>query len=261
MMTETQENESADTELFVQYRNNNRRQLCDVLIRKYMPLVQYVIGKIGKDIPSYVDRCDIFSYGLSGLFDAINKYHPENKVTFQTYAFIRIRGTIIDGLRQLDWMPNAVRRKAGEIHKAQCYIAELFGRAATDEEITQLLGVSIKAFYKIKWKIYNAHVITATDASYKDTDTTYGLLDRIEGSTSFHPDICIERKELKALIAEAVAHLSAKERRIIYMYYYTDMTFKEIGTVFGISAARVGQINRSAKEAVKIYITKKGYSE
>ena len=250
-------NDLSEQDLFTRYRKNNDRALCDYLIRKYMPLVQYVIGKIGKAIPSYVDRCDIFSYGLSGLFDAIRKYNPKKNVKFKNYAFIRIRGAIIDGLRQLDWMPNAVRRKAGEIHKAQCYIAELFGRAATNEEIAQLLGVSIKSFYKIKWKIYNAHVSTATDASYKDTDTTYGLLDRIEGSSSFHPDICIERKELKALIAEAVVHLSEKERRIIYMYYYTDMTFKEIGTVFGISAARVGQINTSAKKRLKIYLTQK----
>lgn len=99
MMTETQQNENSEKDLFVQYRKNNSRQLCDYLIRKYMPLVQYVIGKIGKAIPSYVDRRDIFSYGLSGLFDAITKYHPEKNVKFKNYAFIRIRGAIIDGLR------------------------------------------------------------------------------------------------------------------------------------------------------------------
>lgn len=250
-------NDLSEQELFTRYRKNNDRALCDVLIRNYIPLVQYTIGKVCTKIPLYANQSEIFSNGLSGLFDAITKYHPEKNVKFKNYAFIRIKGAIIDGLRKADWMPNAVRRKAGEIHKAQCYIAELFGRDATDEEIAQLLGVSIKAFYKIKWKIYNAHVITATDASYKDTDTTYGLLDRIEGPSSFHPDVCIEQKELKELIAEAIVHLPEKERKILQMYYYKDMTFKEIGTVFGISAARVGQINNSAKKRLKIYLTQK----
>lgn len=255
-------NDLSEQELFTRYRKNNDRALCDVLIRNYIPLVQYTIGKVCTKIPLHADQSEIFSNGLTGLFDAIRKYNPKKNVKFKNYAFIRIKGAIIDGLRKADWMPNAIRRKAGEITKAQEYIKECFERTATDEEIASILGMTIKKLHKLQLKIYCTNITAFTDVpAPKERDTKRSAIDYIEAPASLNPDVCVEKASIKELLEQAIIHLPEKERKILRMYYYKDMTFKEIGNILGLSAARVGQINRSAKEAVKIYITKKGYSE
>ncbi|MEN9823325.1 MAG: hypothetical protein RLZ04_1751 [Actinomycetota bacterium] len=213
----------------------------DRIIVHYSPLVKFVAGRVGAGLPNSVDSGDLVSAGVFGLIDAVEKFDPARGVKFETYAVPRIRGAIIDGLRQLDWVPRSVRSRAREVETAYTELEARHGRAPTDDELAAHLHLDHAELEK--W--------LASIAS-----TTVGPLDRalaagadprpISGDMPDSPAAQVEEDEVKRLVRAEVRRLPERERMVMSLYYDEGLTLAEIGSVLGVTESRVSQIHTKA---------------
>jgi RNA polymerase sigma factor for flagellar operon FliA len=221
-----------------------------------MPLVKYVAGKISVGMPGSVEFDDLVGFGQFGLLDAINKYDPEKNVKFKTYAVTRIRGAILDELRQLDWVPRSIRQKSREIEDAIVRIESRLGRTATDEEIADELGISVSELQQTVMKVSGTSVLSLNDVWYSGDDSDkVSIGDSIESPSSMNPDVIVEREEVRRVIIEAINELPEKEKMVLVLYYHEDLTFKEIGQVLNVSESRISQLHTKANLRLRAKLT------
>ncbi|MGP1594470.1 MAG: RNA polymerase sigma factor WhiG [Treponema sp.] len=245
------ENESEDT-LWLNYKRTKNAKIREFFIVKYAPLVKYVAGKVSVGMPGNVEFDDLVGYGVFGLLDAIDRYDPEKNVKFNTYAVTRIRGAIFDELRSIDWVPRSVRQQSREIEEAVASLEARLGRAATDVEIAAELNITVEEFHQILLKISGTSVISLSDLRFGSDDSEQvSVVDSIEAPSSLNPDVIVEREEMKRIIVDAINELSDREKKVLIMYYYEDMTLKEIGKVLEVTESRVSQIHTSANGKLK----------
>jgi len=214
----------------------------------YSPLVKYVAGRVLSGLPGHVEEADLISYGLVGLISAIDRFEPERQVKFETYAIPRIRGAIIDELRTLDWVPRSVRARAREIERANVKLEHRLQRAPTDDEIAAELEITLDEFQDSLLRISNSS-IAALDEVWTVSDVTgdeVSLLDTIEDRASPDPARAAGAADLKDRVAEAVARLPEREKIVIGLYYYENLTLREIGEVLDITESRVSQLHTKA---------------
>jgi len=234
--------------LWHEYRRNRDKALRDRLILTYAPLVKFVAGRLGSSLPAHVDDNDLVSYGLLGLIGAVERYDPDRDVKFETYAIARIKGSIIDELRSMDWVPRSVRARARDIERA---IAELEGRlqrAPTDEEIAKKLGITLDELDESLTDISRSS-IAALDELWTlagGSGDQIALIDTIEDTQGPDPQIELDQTELREALAEAIARLPEREKMVITLYYYEELTLREIGEVLGVTESRVSQLHTKA---------------
>jgi RNA polymerase sigma factor FliA len=239
----------ADTQsLWLEYRRTKDQSLRDRLIVMYAPLVKYVAGRLGSGLPAHVDEGDLVSYGLLGLIGAIERYDPARDIKFETYAMARIKGAIIDELRALDWVPRSVRARAREIEKVHAKLEHRLHRTPTDEEMAAELGVSAEDFQESLVKISNSTVV-ALDELWSVSDASgdqISLLDTIQDPDAPDPQQVLAASELKDRLADAIAALPEREKLVIALYYYENLTLREIGEVLGVTESRISQLHTKA---------------
>jgi RNA polymerase sigma factor for flagellar operon FliA len=235
-------------QLWRRYKQVRDHAVRDRLILTYAPLVKYVAGRLGAGLPSHVDESDLVSYGLLGLIDAIERYDPGREIKFETYAIQRIRGAIIDELRSMDWVPRSVRSRARDIERAIAYLEAQLMRAPTDEEIAGRLGVSIEELDDSLLEISRSSIAALDElwASPTGSGDAVALVDTIEDPHSVEPGGEIEKTELKELIGESIASLPEREKLVVTLYYYEELTLREIGEVLGVTESRVSQLHTKA---------------
>jgi len=253
--------EKTEAELWELYRNTRDPKIRDRFIEQYSPLVKYVAGKVAIGMPQNVEFDDLVGFGVFGLFDAIEKFDPEKHVKFKTYAVTRIRGAIYDELRSIDWVPRSVRQKAREIEETIHRLEASLGRAASDKEIADELGISVGDFQKLMLKISGTSVLSLNDVWYTgDENDTVAIVDCIESPQSLNPDIIIEKEEIRRVIVQAISELPEKEKKVLVLYYYEDLTLKEIGKVLDVTESRVSQLHTKAIMRLRSKLTnmKKG---
>ncbi|WP_020612462.1 RNA polymerase sigma factor WhiG [Sediminispirochaeta bajacaliforniensis] len=253
--------EKTEAELWELYRNTRDPKIRDRFIEQYSPLVKYVAGKVAIGMPQNVEFDDLVGFGVFGLFDAIEKFDPEKHVKFKTYAVTRIRGAIYDELRSIDWVPRSVRQKAREIEETIHRLEASLGRAASDKEIADELGISVGDFQKLMLKISGTSVLSLNDVWYTgDENDTVAIVDGIESPQSLNPDIIIEKEEIRRVIVQAISELPEKEKKVLVLYYYEDLTLKEIGKVLDVTESRVSQLHTKAIMRLRSKLTnmKKG---
>jgi RNA polymerase sigma factor for flagellar operon FliA len=233
--------------LWLQYRKSPDPQLRDRLILTYAPLVKYVAGRLGSGLPAHVDEADLVSYGLLGLIGAIERYDPDRDVKFETYAISRIRGAIIDELRAMDWVPRSVRSRAREIERAMSELEGRLGRAPTDEEISAKLGISEEELGESLGEIARSS-IAALDELWTSSGSgdQVALIDTIEDESAPDPQNTLSQTELREAIADAIARLPEREKLVVTLYYYEELTLREIGEVLGVTESRVSQLHTKA---------------
>jgi RNA polymerase sigma factor FliA len=234
--------------LWQEYRATRDRALRDRLILTYAPLVKFVAGRLGSNLPSHVDEQDLVSYGLLGLIGAIERFDPDREIKFETYAIARIKGAIIDELRSLDWVPRSVRSKARDVEKVHSVLENQLGRAPNEEEMATKLGVSVEDFRNTLLEIANSSVLALDDLwTVADGDGgQVSLLDTIRDPHAVDPEDAIDTVELKDRLAEAIESLPDRERLVIALYYYETLTLREIGEVLGVTESRVSQLHTKA---------------
>jgi RNA polymerase sigma factor for flagellar operon FliA len=237
-----------EAQLWREYRQGGSDAAREQLIVGYSPLVKYVAGRVAIGLPPNVEFDDLVSYGIFGLIDAIDKFDPERGIKFETYAIARIRGAIMDGLRNNDWVPRSVRQKAKELEKVCNELENRLGRYATDQEISASLNISLEEFYRLLKEV-SCTTLSSLDEIWltkNPEDDNVRVLDLIENEESSDPEQLYEIAELKAALTKAIDALSDREKLVITLYYYEGLTLKEIGETLNISESRVSQIHTKA---------------
>ena len=253
--------EQEEQELWIKYKKKKDPEIRNYFVRQYAPLVKYVAGKVAVGMPHNVEFDDLVGFGVFGLFDAIEKFDPEKHVKFKTYAVTRIRGAIYDELRSIDWVPRSVRQKTKEIEETIHTLEAQLGRSASDLEIAEKMGVSINDLHKTMQKISSSSIISLNDLWYSGEDNDrVAIVDSIESPQSLNPDIIVEKDEIKRVIVQAISELPDKEKKVLVLYYYEDLTLKEIGKVLEVTESRISQLHTKAIMRLRSKLTslKKG---
>src|SRR5579884_4032907 len=233
--------------LWLEYRRTGDQGIRDRLILTYAPLVKYVAGRLGSGLPAHVDEGDLVSYGLLGLMGAIERYEPDRDVKFETYAIARIRGAIIDELRALDWVPRSVRSRAREIERAIATLEAKLGRAPTDEEIAGRVGISVEELEESLADIARSSIAALDELwSVSGEGDQVSLLDTLEDPESVRPADALDETELREILADAISRLPEREKLVITLYYYEELTLREIGEVLGVTESRISQLHTKA---------------
>ncbi len=235
-------------ELWRRFKEDGDERARERLVVAYSPLVKYVAGRMASGLPSHVEEADLISYGLLGLIGAIERYDPEREIKFETFAVARIKGAIIDELRSLDWVPRSVRARAREIEKVHAKLENDLQRSPTEEEMSRKLDMSIEEFRDALLEIANSSVL-ALDDLWTVADPGGGqisLLDTIRDPNAVDPQEEIDATELKDRLAVAIEILPDRERLVVALYYYENLTLREIGEVLGVTESRVSQLHTKA---------------
>jgi RNA polymerase sigma factor for flagellar operon FliA len=220
-------------QLWREYRRTKDKAIRDRLILTYAPLVKFVAGRLGSGLPAHVDENDLVSYGLLGLIGAIERYDPDRDVKFETYAITRIKGAIIDELRAMDWVPRSVRARAREIERSMAALEAQLHRAPTDDSLTDIARSSIAALDEV-WTISSS------------SGDQVALIDTIEDTEGPEPQAALDETETREALAESIAALPEREKIVITLYYYEELTLREIGDVLGVTESRVSQLHTKA---------------
>ena len=213
-------------------------------ILKYTPLIKYIAHRLVMRLPPHIAVEDLISAGVIGLMDALNKFDPAKKVQFKTYAEFRIKGAMLDELRSLDWVSRSVRQKATQLEKAFVNLEKKRGRPAEDEEVAQELGLSLDDYYEMVNEVHGVFLLDVPRLPIKipnlpDED----LIDLLVDEKENHPFNLLSLAEIKKVLTQAIEELSPKERTVISLYYYEELTLKEIGEILGFTESRICQIH------------------
>ena len=235
-------------DLWSRYKQDGDQQARERLVLAYSPLVKYVAGRMSSGLPAHVEEADLISYGLLGLISAIERFDLEREIRFETFAVTRIKGSIIDELRSLDWVPRSVRAKAREIEQTNAKLENKLQRAPTDAEMSNAMGVTEDEFQASLVKIANSSVV-ALDELWTVSDSSgdqVSLLDTLQDPDAPDPQQILDASELKDRLADAISALPEREKLVIALYYYENLTLREICEVLGVTESRVSQLHTKA---------------
>ena len=235
-------------DLWRRYKRDGDDRARERLVVAYSPLVKYVSGRMASGLPAHVEEADLISYGLGGLISAIERFELEREIKFETYAITRIKGAIIDELRSLDWVPRSVRARARAIERANTQLEHKLQRAPTDEEMAVALEMSVSDFQDALLQISNS-TVAALDELWTVSDASgdqVSLLDTLQDPGAPDPAHAIDATELKDRIADAIARLPEREKLVVALYYYENLTLREIREVLGVTESRVSQLHTKA---------------
>jgi RNA polymerase sigma factor FliA len=235
-------------DLWRRYKASDDERARERLVVAYSPLVKYVAGRMSSGLPAHVEEADLISYGLGGLISAIQRFDLTREIKFETYAITRIRGAIIDELRTLDWVPRSVRARARAIERANMKLEARYQRAPTDEEMAAEMDISLGDFQDFLLQISNSTIV-ALDELWSTADSTgdsVSLLDTLPDRGAPDPQNLVDQSELRDRIADAIAALPEREKLVVALYYYENLTLREIGEVLGVTESRVSQLHTKA---------------
>jgi RNA polymerase sigma factor FliA len=237
-------------DLWRRYKVDGDERARERLVVAYSPLVKFIAGRMASGLPAHVEESDLVSYGLLGLIGAIARYELDRDVKFETFAVARVKGAIIDELRSLDWVPRSVRSRAREIEKANAALEAELGRAPTDEEMAERLQIGVDELGDALLEIANSSVLALDDLwTFADPEGGGGqvsVLDTIRDPSAADPEAETQTTELKDRLADAIESLPERERLVIALYYYENLTLREIGEILGVTESRVSQLHTKA---------------
>ncbi|MCL2225587.1 MAG: FliA/WhiG family RNA polymerase sigma factor [Defluviitaleaceae bacterium] len=213
------------------------------LIVHYAPIIKYVAGRMLIHVGQHIELDDLIGYGVFGLIDAIDKYDTSKGVKFETYASFRIRGTIIDAIRKMDWVPRTLRQKNKQMEQAYSQLEEELGRSPTDEEIAEKLDMSAEEMQELMRKSAVLSLVSLDDYMEQNYESSVTPLVANRVDT---PEARIDRKECREMLAEAISKLTEKEKLVVTLYYFEGLTLKELSSIMKVSESRVSQIHTKA---------------
>jgi RNA polymerase sigma factor for flagellar operon FliA len=242
-------------ELWLRYKEQGDERARERLVVAYSPLVKFIAGRMASGLPSHVEEADLISYGLLGLIGAIQRFDLDREIKFETFAVARVKGAIIDELRSLDWVPRSVRARARDVEKANAALEAQLQRAPTDEEMAAKLHMEVDEFNDSLLEIANSSVLALDDLwTFADPEGGGGqisVLDTIQDPNAVDPDTEAQASELKDRLADAIESLPERERLVVALYYYENLTLREIGEVLGVTESRVSQLHTKAVLALR----------
>lgn len=237
--------------------NTRRRALRDRIVLEHLPLVKAIAVRVHENLPVHVDLDDLIHAGVLGLFDAAVKYDPNKRVNFSSYAKHRIKGAILDSLRQLDWASRDLRRRHKQIEAATRELSSELQRTPTEAEVANRLGIEAGRWRTLMIDLRNVGLISA---SSRPGDQSELPPPEFPCDPDLQPDRMCARNELRSALAQALETLPERYRKVVALYYHGDMTMKEIGGILGINESRVSQIHKSALSKMQIALETAGIS-
>lgn len=219
----------------------------DALILEHLPQIKYIAQRISTKLPSHVELNDLVSAGILGLLDAIEKFDPNRGVKFKTYAELRIKGAILDSLRNLDWAPRSLRKKSKDLEKVYRELEQRLGRAASDKEVCEAMEIPLEEFYELVDQIKGLNLGSFQELSGQEEDkNSEPLVKYIPDAPQMDPFFVFHKTEIQGILGTVIDTLPKKERLVVSLYYFDEMTMKEIGKVLGVNESRVSQLHTKA---------------
>ena len=234
--------------LWDDYKRTGASDIREKLILEYAPLVKLVAGRLSMYLGYNVEYDDLCSYGIFGLIDAIDKFDMLKDVKFETYASLRIRGSILDQIRKMDWIPRTVRQRQKQISAAIAEVEAETGKTATDEQVALALGITEEEYAGWQSQMNVTNIVSLDDFVEQGSDVADN---RGLSSQMARPEEHIENEELKKMLADSLNLLTEKERMVVVLYYYEELTLKEISNVLEVSESRVSQLHTKALGKMK----------
>ena len=243
-------NDAERKKLLEEYDSTKSPKLREQIIIEYAQLVKLVAGRLSMYLGYNVEYDDLVSYGIFGLIDAIDKYDYHGDVKFETYASLRIRGAILDHVRKMDWIPRTVRQRQKKMNLVVKALEQAKGRTATDEEVAQAMGISLDEYLELQSQMKVTGLISLNEYMEQGSDVSQdagsGTTARFDG-----PEESFEKKELTEALSQAMELLTDKEQKVITLYYFEDLTLKEISNVLDVSVSRVSQLHTRALQKMR----------
>lgn len=236
--------------LWEDYSRTKSAETREKIILEYAPLVKLVAGRLSMYLGYNVEYEDLVSYGIFGLIDAIDKFDFMKDVKFETYASLRIRGAILDQIRKMDWIPRTIRQKQKRIDAIIKEIELTTGKTATDEEIAKGLGISDEEYVEWQSQMKITNVVSLNEYMEQGSEVPADV-NRHATARFDSPEENIEKEELKQVLEQTLQLLTEKERKVILLYYYEELTLKEISNVLEVSESRISQLHTRALQKMK----------
>ena len=228
-------------------------------LEESLPLVKYIAGRLAIGLPRSVEMDDLINAGVVGLIEAYHNFDSEKGVKFETYASLRIRGSILDELRGMDWVPRSTRARSREIERTIGKLENDLGRSPTEAELAQGLGVELSDYYAMIDDVSSTALLSLDELSYggEDDDKPVPLVDTLKSQDQTSALALLEGQEMRHLLADSLGELSEQERLVIALYYYEGLTLKEIGQVLTLSESRVSQLHTKSVLSLRVKLRKR----
>jgi RNA polymerase sigma factor for flagellar operon FliA len=243
-------------ELWIKYGQTKDRTIKQALIGEYVDLVKIVAGRMYNFYGSKIEYDDLVGFGVMGLIDSIERFDISKNIKFETYAQIRIRGTIIDNIRKLDWIPRSLRKKSKDIQNGMMRLENDLGRTPSNEELSQYLNMPLEELEATLADISNFNMTSLEELLVNKGE--YYINNNKDKNT---PEHIFEKKELKEILSKTIDRLPEKEKTVISLYYYEELTYKEIGYIMELSESRISQLHSKAILKIKNQLVKEGIYE
>ena len=257
MIGQTQSQPTADeiARWWKGYKRTGDQETRNRLVQNYLPLVKYAAERLGAKLPHEVDVDDLMSAGIFGLMDAVKAFDPKRGVKFETYCAARIRGAILDELRSMDWVPRLVRARASKLNEARQTLEAQLGRRPSEKELAERLRLSMREFRKLQ-RDAQAVGVVSLDKKWFETDSHKDVreIDVLEDRKSVDPVLAARQKDVRELVTRG---LNRAERLIILLYYFEEMTMKEIGATLDLSESRVSQMHSAILERLRTQLERR----
>jgi len=247
---ETRDDKEIDT-LWLEYGKSKNIEVRNQIILKYIYLVKFVVNRLWSSYSHRNQADEMMSSGVFGLIDAIDRFDIKRGVKFETYAYLRIRGEIIDQFRKNDWIPKNVRTQAKIIEESMCLLEEKLGRHPSDQEIADKLSISVEDYFKVMAQIHSSTVVSFEEQVANTSAGLFAIMDK--GKT---PDQMVCDEEVKTILISAIKDIPENEKQVLNLYYFDQLNLKEIGIVLGVSESRVSQIHTKALMRLKNKLTR-----
>ncbi len=242
-------NAEGKQKLWENYAKRKTPELQEKIIIEYAGLVKLVAGRLSMYLGYNVEYDDLVGYGTFGLIDAVDKFDYTKGVKFETYASLRIRGAILDQIRKMDWIPRSIRQKQRKIDLAYQSLEQKYGRLASDEEIAVELEITVDEFEAWQNQTKVTNIISLDEFMEQGTE---GKVEQSLTADFDQPDKIVEKQELKDVLLKTLETLTEKEKKVIVLYYYEELTLKEISRILEVSESRISQLHTKALQKMKI---------
>ena len=243
--------ENEKKELWEEYEKTKSAEIREKIIIAYAPLVKMVAGRLSMYLGYNVEYDDLVGYGVFGLIDAIDKFDFDKEVKFETYASLTIRGSILDHIRKMDWIPRTVRQKQKKIDQAIKKIELSTGNTPTDEQLADELQISQEELTNWQSQVNINSLVSLNEYIEQGSEIE---MDPVQNSHFEQPEKLVEQEELKKILAESFESLTEKEKKVVSLYYYDELTLKEISMVLEVSESRVSQLHTKALQKLRKHL-------
>ena len=238
----------------IRRRKKISQEVRDQIVLKHLPLVKAIAIRVHENLPVHVDLDDLIHAGVLGLFDAVTKFDSNKNVVFQSYAKHRIKGAILDSLRQMDWASRDLRKRQKQVESVTRDLSLRLNRTPIDGEVAQAMGMSMDRWLRMQMELRTVGLVSATPRADQDRDRSQ----EFPAAPSFQPDRMCERRELQTTLARAIGSLPARYQKVVFLYYTNDLTMKEIGDMLGVNESRISQIHKTALKKMAVALESEG---